>query len=90
MHSHTVSDRVPYTLFTPINVDGVDRATIEIRRLRTRDLRELDRFVGGNLEKSAFLIQRLSGWPPEAIDELDATDIAGLGDIIQGFTKRKA
>ena len=86
----TSNERISHTLFTPINVDGVERRTIEVRRMRTRDIRDVEKVAGGGLEKAVFLIQRLSGWPPEAIDELDAADLVSLGAIIEVFSDRKA
>jgi len=84
-----MAERQSHALFEPITVDGAERRTIDLRRLKGKDLRDIDKFEGGNADKTLFIIQRLSGWPPEAVEELDAADIEACGKIIEGFTKRK-
>lgn len=81
--------KVTHTLVEPVLVDGVERATIELRRLKGKDLREMDNSTGGSVAKLLNIIQRLSGWPPEAMEELDGADIESIGKIIEGFMGRK-
>lgn len=84
-----MADKTSHTLAVPVDVDGVERKTIELRRLKGKDLRAMDNDSGGNVEKLLNTIQRLSGWPPEAMDEIDGADIEAIGKIIEGFMGRK-
>lgn len=81
--------KTSHTLFEPIVVDGVEKSTIELRRLKAKDIRAMEAMDGKNADKMLFMIQKLSGWPPEAVEELDASDLDALGKIIEGFTGRK-
>lgn len=56
--------------------------TLEFRRMKARDLRNLP---DGDGERTIVLVARLTGHPPSAIDELDGADLAAAGKIIEGF-----
>ena len=81
--------KIAHTLIEPVEVDGVEKKTIELRRLKGKDLKAMDDHGGSNIDKLLATIQRLSGWPPEAMLELDGADIEALGKIIEGFMGRK-
>jgi hypothetical protein len=57
---------------------------VPIRRLKSKDLRMLDR-TDGSIAKSLSLIGALTGLSGSAVDELDLEDIEGLGEIVGGF-----
>lgn len=82
-----LKESVPLTI--PVTFDGTEKTEIEVRRLKAKDLREVDDFKGGGVEKTLHLIRRLSGWPPEAVDELDGADIEAISKVIEGFSKRR-
>jgi hypothetical protein len=84
-----LSTKVSHTLKESVLVEGVERKTIEIRRLKGKDLRAMGDDNGSNVDKLLNTIQRLSGWPPEAMDDLDAADIEAIGTIVEGFMGRK-
>lgn len=84
-----MSARTTHTLKESVTVDGVEKKTIELRRLKGKDLRAMGEEGGNNVDKMLSTIQRLSGWPPEAMDELDAADIEAIGLIVEGFMGRK-
>jgi hypothetical protein len=70
------------------NTDGVVREevveTVTVRRVRAKDLRSLDKHEG-KFGQSLAMISALTGLPLTVIDELDAADIEGLGEIIGDF-----
>lgn len=56
--------------------------TLEFRRMKAKDMRKLPDDDGG---KTIILISRLTGHPPSVIDEMDAIDLAGAGEIVAVF-----
>jgi len=42
------------------------------------------------IEEMLSLIVKLSGWPPEGVDELDQADLEAVSEIISGFSKAQA
>lgn len=79
---------VKHTLVDPIMVDGQEVTELTFRRIKGKDLRDMER-QPGNTEKSFFIIARLSGLPPEAVDEMDGEDIDACSEIIEGFMGRR-
>lgn len=77
-----------HPLVEPITIEGREVTEAVLRRIKGKDIRDMDR-QDSDLDKTAFIICRLAGWPPEAFDELDAEDIDALGKIIEGFMGRR-
>lgn len=75
-------------LIAPVEFEGQAHSSIEIRRIKAKDLRGM-RTDSNDLDDTLDLIVKLSGWPPEGVDELDQADIENIGDVIQGFTKKR-
>ncbi|MER8394091.1 phage tail assembly protein [Mesorhizobium sp. M1340] len=83
-----IRKQVRHPLLVPITVDGAEQVAATLRRIKGKDIRDMERAESG-LDKTAFIICRLAGWPPEAFDELDAEDIDGLSKVIEGFMGRR-
>lgn len=67
--------------------EGNDRFlvdTVELRRVKTKDLRELDKKTG-DINRAAFLISRLSGLDPVIVDELDGEDFNALSRAVNAL-----
>ncbi|TIW97785.1 phage tail assembly protein [Mesorhizobium sp.] len=77
-----------HPLVEAITIDGREVTEAVLRRIKGKDIRDMERHES-DLDKTAFIICRLAGWPPEAFDELDAEDIDALGKIIEGFMGRR-
>lgn len=77
-----------HPLVEPITVEGREVAEAILRRIKGKDIRDMERETD-NIDKTAFIICRLAGWPPEAFDQLDAEDIEALSGIIEGFMGRR-
>jgi hypothetical protein len=76
------------TLKVPVTFEGGERTEIMLRRIKGKDIRDLDREPEGSAQ-TFFLIGRLSGWPPEGVDELDAEDIEAISRVVEGFTGKR-
>lgn len=76
------------TLQYPVEVnEGDDQRTVntvELRRVKTKDLRELDKKTG-DVTRAAFLISRLSGLDPLVVDELDGEDFNTLSRAVNAL-----
>ncbi len=57
---------------------------VEIRRLNGSDIRWLEN-AAGKPGQSLGLIARVTGLPAVTIDLIDAEDIAGIAEVIEGF-----
>lgn len=57
---------------------------VTLRRPKGKDLRVMDRHPG-KMAQSLALIAALSGLTTAQVDELDAEDITGLGEIVGDF-----
>ncbi|MFT4080752.1 phage tail assembly protein [Rhodomicrobium sp.] len=77
-----------YKLLVPVTFEGREHAEIKLRRVKARDIRDLEREDAGSAQ-TFFLISRLSDWPPEGVEEMDAADIEGVATIIEGFIGKK-
>ncbi|WP_412057125.1 phage tail assembly protein [Bartonella sp. DGB2] len=77
-----------YTLLIPITFEGTTHETITLRRAKGKDI-----FASSNLKtgenSQRYLISKLSGWPPQAVDELDQVDIEEINTIIEDFQKAR-
>ncbi|MET0362946.1 MAG: phage tail assembly protein [Sphingobium sp.] len=88
-----MSNAIKYDLKFPIKVTKYlstgDReetlTSMELRRPIAKDMRRTDG-VEGEVAKSIVLIAQLSGWGVPDVDQLDIADLAGIGEIIEGFT----
>ncbi|RWC28171.1 MAG: phage tail assembly protein [Mesorhizobium sp.] len=80
--------KTKYPLLESITLEGREVTEALLRRIKGKDIRDMEREDSG-LDKTAFIICRLAGWPPEAFDLLDAADIDGLTKIIEGFMGRR-
>jgi len=87
-----VEAKVTHKLFVPVTFEGVEHTSIILRRIKAKDLRGLktdDTSDDTSIEEILGLIVKLSGWPPEGVDELDQADLEAIGDIIKGFSKAR-
>ncbi len=48
----------------------------------------MDKVKGSEMERTLYLIGQLAELAPAEVDELDAADLATLGDVVAGFTAR--
>lgn len=83
-----IRKQVRHPLVESITVEGREVTEAVLRRIKGKDIRGMDR-QESDIDKTAFIICQLAGWPPEAFDLLDAEDIDGLGKIIEGFMGRR-
>ncbi len=87
-----------YTLQHPIilstrSADGAEReeelrpagATIVLRRPKGKDMRVVDQFEGQNVAITLALIGKLTNLDAQEVENLDAEDMAGLGELVGGF-----
>lgn len=83
-----IRKQVKHTLVEPVVIEGRTVTELVFRRIKGKDIRDMEREDSG-LYKTAFMIGRLSGMPPELFDEMDGEDIEAVGKIIEGFMGRK-
>ncbi|AZO67704.1 phage tail assembly protein [Mesorhizobium sp. M6A.T.Cr.TU.016.01.1.1] len=83
-----IRKQTKFPLLDPITLEGKEVTEALLRRIKGKDIRDMERAESG-LDKTAFIICRLAGWPPEAFDLLDAEDIDGLSKVIEGFMGRR-
>lgn len=75
------------------NADGEEReeelkpagATIVLRRPKAKDMRVVDQFEGQSVAISIALIGKLSSLDAQMVENLDAEDMAGLGELVADF-----
>lgn len=88
-----MKEAVEYTLKTPITRKLKAQGTevreetvtdVTVRPPKGRDLRQLDRFPG-KMGQSLALIGVLTGLTQDQVDDLDAEDVTGLGEIVAAF-----
>jgi len=84
----TVEKQVTHKLLVPVTFEGREHDTITIRRVKVKDLRGL-KVDNVTIEEMLALIVKLSGWPPEGVDELDQADLEAISEIISGFSKAR-
>ncbi|ALE02858.1 phage tail assembly protein [Bartonella ancashensis] len=78
---------VTHPLFVPVTFEGKEHTSIILRRPKTKDVQAIDKKEG--ITQTIEMIARLSGWPHEAVGELDVTDLSSIGDILESFMKRR-
>lgn len=83
-----IRKQVAHKLAVPITFEGREVSEITLRRLKGKDIRDMERH-GSDVEKTFFIIGRLASLPPEAVDELDAADFEAVSEIIEGFMGRR-
>ncbi|WP_273760324.1 phage tail assembly protein [Bartonella sp. ML70XJBT.G] len=83
----TIQQRVTHQLLVPITFEGKEHNEITLNRPKTKDLQAIDKIEG--IEQTIAMIARLSGWPHEAISELDINDLSNIGEILESFIKRR-
>ncbi|CAK00785.1 phage tail assembly protein [Bartonella tribocorum] len=83
----TIQQSVTHQLLIPITFEGKEHTTITLQRPKTKDLQAIDKKEG--VEQTIAMIARLSGWPHEAISELDINDLSSIGEILESFIKRR-
>ncbi len=81
--------RENYTLKHPVTVDGQDYTELALRRPKTRDLIKA-RKCKDEVEQMAAMIADLAEVPPKVVQELDAEDFAGLGEVLARFLPNSA
>ena len=57
---------------------------ISVRRINGGDMRWLEK-TKGQVGQSLDLIGRLTEWDRDLVDRLDAEDVAGISEVIEGF-----
>ncbi|ENN93188.1 phage tail assembly protein [Bartonella bovis] len=82
----TTQSNVTYQLLFPITSEGKEYTEITLRRIKTKDIKAIDKKEG--TDQVIAMITRLSGWSYDAVGELDVRDMASIGEILEGFTKR--
>lgn len=83
----TIQQSVTHQLLIPIIFEGKEHTEITLRRPKTKDLQAIDKKEG--VEQTIAMIARLSGWPHDAISELDINDLSNIGEILESFIKRR-
>lgn len=76
--------RETYRLKYPVTVDGQDITELTVRRPKTRDLIKARKFKD-EVEQMAAMIADLAEVSPKTVQELDAEDFAGLGEVLARF-----
>lgn len=79
--------RLAYPIPGP-KAEGGDAPMIEevtLRRPKAKSMRLLDEAGGGEVAQSIALVCACSGLPVEIVDELDAIDLAELGEACADF-----
>jgi len=84
----TVEAKITHKLLVPVTFEGAEHTSITIRRVKVKDLRGL-KVDNVTIEEMLSLIVKLSGWPPEGVDELDQADLEVVSEIISGFSKAR-
>ncbi|WP_208435028.1 phage tail assembly protein [Bartonella phoceensis] len=83
----TIQTSITHKLLIPITFEGKEHTTIILQRPKIKDVQAIDKKEG--IEQTIAMIARLSGWPYEAISELDINDLASIGEILESFIKRR-
>ncbi|WP_455481299.1 phage tail assembly protein [Bartonella sp. B12(2025)] len=83
----TAQTSITHQLFVPVEFEGKKQTEITLRRAKTKDLQAIDKKEG--IEQTIAMIARLSGWPHEAVGELDIEDLSNIGEILESFIKRR-
>lgn len=85
-----------HTLIHPIERRAKDRhtgeetvieriETVPLRRLKGKDMRLIDQLAAQPMALTLAMIGRMTGLDAASIDELDAEDVAELGNLVTGI-----
>ena len=69
----------------PVKVNGLDIATLNLRRPRVRDMLAASKMKGSDAEKEIRMFCNLCEVEPEVIESLDLADYARLQQVYQSF-----
>lgn len=58
---------------------------IPLRRPKAKDLRVADQYPEQGVAMAIALIGKVSSLEPQEVENLDAEDLAGLGELLAGF-----
>ncbi|MBA9083084.1 MULTISPECIES: phage tail assembly protein [Bartonella] len=78
---------ITYKLSFPFTFEDEDYTEITFRPITIKDIKITNKKKEG-IDQAAAMIARLSGWSYDAVDELDARDLKGISEILEGFTER--
>ncbi|WP_366656638.1 phage tail assembly protein [Fodinicurvata sp. EGI_FJ10296] len=74
------------TLNHPVTrTDDTVLRELEFRRPTGRDLRQMGKLKGSQIDQSLWLIAKLTGIGPDETDLLDGEDINRASEIVDGF-----
>lgn len=74
---------VSYPLLYPIEVAGRWERELEVRRPNYGDMKKIEGLSEDRVTEK--LLALLCGLPKDAIEQLDAADVAEVGELISGF-----
>lgn len=74
----------------PVNIDGKDYKTLDIRRPKVRDNMIADKQNQNDADKEIHLMALLASVERQVIEELDMIDFSKLQQVILGFHKSAA
>jgi hypothetical protein len=77
------------TLNYPIEHSGVRITEVTLRRPKGRDIRRSEQLAltnkGGDYARTLSMIADLAELAPDAIDNMDASDIERISEVVKGF-----
>ncbi|WP_019221588.1 phage tail assembly protein [Bartonella senegalensis] len=82
-----IQKTVTYKLLEPITFEGKEHTEITLRRIKIKDIKAIEKNEG--TDQTTMMVARLSGWPYDAISEIDSADMNSIGKILESFTKRR-
>lgn len=65
--------------------NGMTIAFVDVRRIKMKDIRAMEKETGTDADKVAVLISRLTGIIPPIVDELDQEDVIGISELLGDF-----
>lgn len=83
----TIQQNVTHQLLIPITFEGKEHTEITLRRIKIKDIKAIEKKEG--TDQTTMMIARLSGWPYDAVSEIDSADLNSIGEILDSFTKRR-
>ncbi|MDD9330656.1 MAG: phage tail assembly protein [Bartonella sp.] len=72
----TIQKSITHKLLIPVIFEGKEHTEITLHRPKIKDVQAIDKKEG--IEQTIAMIARLSGWPHEAIEELDINDLSSI------------
>ncbi|WP_330168531.1 phage tail assembly protein [Bartonella grahamii] len=84
----TVQKSITHKLLVPVTFEGKEHTEITLRRLKYKDLKAT--FKEDDADQLDFITSRLSGWPIDAVEEIDPYDMEDIREIIDFFSSRRA